>query len=73
MGTFTGGSIREICYEIDGQRRHCYVLNSVMVDDWAEECWSTERRMTVAAAVDTILAARGSWRMRKAQPSEQGS
>jgi hypothetical protein len=58
VGTFRGGPIREIHYEFRGKPMWCYVLVSVDIDDWSEECWTTDRRLTAEAASETILAAR---------------
>jgi hypothetical protein len=58
VGTWRGGRLREVCFEVDDRRMYCYVLHSTGVDDWAEECWTTDHRLTAEAAFDTIRATR---------------
>jgi len=58
VGSFYGGPIREVAYEIEGLRRYCYILHLVDIDDWGQECWTSDRRLTAQAAADCIEAAR---------------
>jgi hypothetical protein len=58
VGSFHGGPIREVCYEIEGLMRYCYILHLVDIDDWGQECWTSDRRLTAQAAADCIEAAR---------------
>ncbi len=51
-------NLREVCYEIEGLRRYCYIWHHVSIDDWCEECWTTDHRLTEKAAMATLLAAR---------------
>jgi len=50
--------LTEIAYEIEGMRRYCYVLHTAGIDDWCQECWTTDHRLTAQAAFDTLMAAR---------------
>jgi len=58
VGSFTGGQIQEICYEIDGARWYLYLLNTSGGDTWHQEWWTSHQRLTAQAAGDAIEAAR---------------
>jgi hypothetical protein len=53
--------LKEIAYEIDGDRWYCYVLYSAATESepFVQNCWTTQRRLTASAAFDTIMRARG--------------
>jgi hypothetical protein len=49
----------EIRYTLpDGTVRYAYVLTSAAIDDWQQEVWTSDVRLSASAAADTILAAR---------------
>lgn len=50
--------VQEICYEIDATRWYCYVLQRGIIGSWWEECWTTSRRLTAQAAIETIARTR---------------
>ena len=58
VGSWSGGPIQELLYEIGGNRRYMYTLVSSDIDTFQEESWCTNRRMTANAVADTILKAR---------------
>lgn len=57
VGTMAG-AMREMCYEIGGERRYCYAITHDGGDTYCQECWTTDRRLTAHAAADTIEAAK---------------
>lgn len=51
--------IMEISYTLpDGQSRYAYVAITTTIDDWQQEIWTSDTRLSASAAADTIVAAR---------------
>lgn len=52
------GPLEEICYTLDSARWYLYVVTTTSIDDWCQEWWVSQQRLTADAAADIIEAAR---------------
>ena len=51
--------LQEIRYTLPcGTVRYGYILTSTTIDDWQQEIWTSDIRLTAGAAADTLIAAR---------------
>jgi hypothetical protein len=57
VGTMAG-EIEEIKFRIKGRELYAYVLLFTDVDSYAEEVWTTDRRLSASAAANTLMAVR---------------
>lgn len=48
------GPLEEICYTLSGVRWYLYVVTTNSIDDWCQEWWVSQRRLTAHAAADAI-------------------